>query len=85
MHIHGANLNVQGANFASISSGERSAAAQRAAEARKRLLRNAQTPGGDTTPEESMLICNWLNVCHNQSLADDEYRGSSSGKDLDLG
>ena len=85
MHIHGASLNVQGANFASISSGERSAAAQRAAGVRKRLLSGARTLAGDSTPEESMLIGNWLNVCHNQSLADDEYRGSSSGKDPDLG
>jgi hypothetical protein len=84
MHIHGASLNVQGANFASISNGEHSAAAQRAAKVRKRLLKNAQTLGGDTTPEESMLIGNWLNVCHNQSLADDEYHTSSPGEESDL-
>jgi hypothetical protein len=84
MHTHGASLNVQGANFASISNGERAAAAQRAAEVRKRLLRNAQTAGGDTTPEETMLIGNWLNVCHNQSLAEDEYHTSTPAEDSDL-
>jgi hypothetical protein len=84
MHIHGTMMNAQGANLASISSGERAAAAQQAAEVRKRLLRNAQIPGGDTSPEEATLIGNWLNVRHNQSLADDEYH-ASSGKNSDLG
>lgn len=83
MHTHGAIMNVQGANFASISSGDRSAAAEKAAEVRKRLLRNAETPGGDTTPEETALIGNWLNVFHNQSLADDEYHAVSA-KDAGL-
>jgi hypothetical protein len=84
MHIHGTMQNSQGANLASASNIERSAAAQQAAEVRKRLLRNAQTPGGDTTPEEATLIGNWLNVRHNQSLADDDYH-ASSGKNSDLG
>ncbi len=60
MHIHGAMLNVQGANFASIGSGERSAAAQRAAEVRRRLLKSAQTADGDASPEESLMIAQWL-------------------------
>jgi len=84
MHTHGSVLNVQGANFASVSNGERAAASQRAAEVRKRLLKSAQAPGGDTTPEESKLIGNWLNVYHNQSLADDEYHTSSPGEETDL-
>ena len=84
MHIHGAVTTVQSANFASISNEQRAATSQGASEGRKRALKNAQTLGGDTAPEQSTFVGNWLNVYHNQSLADDEYHTSSPGEESDL-
>lgn len=85
MHIHGSMLNIQGANFASIASGEQSAAAQRAANVRKRLLTKAQTLGAGTSPDETLLIGQWLDAGHGQMLSGDEYHAGASGKESDLG
>ena len=90
MHIHGSMQNIQGANLTSISGAERAAAAQRAADVRKRLLKNAQTLDGDTTPEETLLIGQWLDSRgldsrHSQVLSGDEYHSAAEGKDSDFG
>ena len=42
MHIHGNAMNVNAANLYSAAQGERAAAAERAAEVRKRLLKALQ-------------------------------------------
>ena len=39
MHIHGNSMNVNSASFYSVGNGEKSAAAERAADVRKRLLK----------------------------------------------
>lgn len=76
MHIHGNMMNVQSANPYGAAQNERAAAAQRAAEVRKRLLNSAQSVDGEAGAEETSLIGRWL--------GDDEYH-SSSGRDPDFG
>jgi hypothetical protein len=84
MHIHGNMMNVQGANLNSVASGERAAAAQRAGEVRKRLLKGAAGVEGGASDEETQLIGQWLDSRHSQVLSGDEYRTASSGNDSDF-
>ena len=84
MHIHGSiqNIqNIQGANFNSISS--RNAAAERAAEVRKRLLKSTATIDGQS-PDESQLIGHWLDARHSQVQSQGQYRDAATGEDPDL-
>ncbi len=84
MHIHGNLLNTQSASLTSISASERAAAAQRAAEVRKRLLKTAQAAGA-ATPEETLLIGHWLDSRHSQVLSNDDNHAAAEGKDPDFG
>jgi hypothetical protein len=88
MHIHG--MNPQSATLDSLANGERAAAAARAEETRKKLLRDAQTiagrnaiPGGQS--EDAIWLGQWQSAQNNEGLAGDEYHPSFSGKDPDLG
>jgi len=85
MHIHGGLTNVQAANFYAAAQGERAAAAQRAAETRKKLLKSAPAIGGEASAEETLLIGQWLDGRHSPVLGGDEYRSAGSGKDPDFG
>ena len=90
MHIHGGMPNAQGTQLASVAGAEAAEAARRTAEVRKRLLKAAQTPGGDTTPEETLLIGQWLDSRgldsrHSQVLSGDEYHSAVEGRDPELG
>jgi hypothetical protein len=78
-------MNVNAANFYSIGNGERSAAAQRAAEVRKKLLNSAQSVEGEASPEETLLIGQWLDARHSQVQSPAEYHATASGKDPDFG
>jgi hypothetical protein len=84
MHIHGNSMSVQAANFYAASQGERTAAAQRAAEVRKKLLKSATTLDGSASPEETVLIGKWLDGRHSQVLSGDEYHAACN-KDADFG
>ncbi|MFZ0337660.1 MAG: hypothetical protein WAL45_06480 [Terracidiphilus sp.] len=86
MHMHPAAIGLQ--PISSYAAGnERAAAAQRAAETRKRLLRSAQSIEGQATtdPDATLLIGQWLDSRHSQVLAGDEYHAAAEGKDPDLG
>ena len=88
MHIHG--MNPQSAWLDSLTNSERASEAARAAEARKRLLRSAQTIPGQSAPLEeepdgAQWASQWQSAQNNEGLAGDEYRPSTSGKDPDLG
>jgi hypothetical protein len=78
-------MNINAANFYSVGNGERAAAAQRAAEVRKKLLKSASSLEGEASPEESLLIGQWLDSRHSQVLSQDEYHTAASGKDPDFG
>jgi hypothetical protein len=83
MHIHGNNMAVNQANLYSAAQAERTASAERAAEVRKKLLKSAAGLDG-TTPEEALMIGQWLNPQHSSTLTGDEYH-VAGGKDSNLG
>lgn len=88
MHIHGNFMNLHSASLDSATNSERAAAAQRAAETRKKLLNKALDLNGQASPEETLLIGNWLDARHSQVpgriLPGDEYRTAASGRDTDF-
>jgi hypothetical protein len=85
MHIHGSQMNVNAANLYSVGNGEKSAAAQRAADVRKKLLKSAQSVENSVDPEENLLIGHWLDSANHPSQGEDEYRTADAGKDSDFG
>ena len=78
-------LAVNAANFYSAGQNKKTAAAERAAEVRKKLLKGASQIEGAATPEETLLIGQWLDSRHSQVQSEDGYRTAASGKDLDFG
>ena len=85
MHIHGNSMAVNAANFYSVAQEERAAAAQRAASVRKRLIRNASEIEGAATPEETLMIGQWIDSRHSQVESGEQNYINISGKDPDLG
>jgi len=85
MHIHGNAMNVNAANLYSAAQGERAAAAERATEVRKRLLKGASGVDAAASPEETLLISQWMDGRHSQVLSGDAYRDSVAGKNDDFG
>ncbi len=85
MHIHGNQMNVLQASLYAASQGERTAAAKRAAEVRKKLLKSVAEADGDTGSGETLLIGKWLDEGQDAVLDGDQYRPSASGKDPDFG
>ncbi len=86
MHIHPAAIGLQ--PISSYAAGnERAAAAERAAEIRKRLFKSAQSGEDEATtdPDANLLIGQWLDSRHSQVMAGDEYHVAAQGKDPDLG
>ncbi len=89
MHIHGNSMAVNAANFYSAGQNEKTAAAERAAKVRKKLLKNAAEIGGEESPEESLLIGKWMDAGQGQVESpfedEDENAGDASGRDPDFG
>ncbi|MDR3722866.1 MAG: hypothetical protein P4K83_00060 [Terracidiphilus sp.] len=81
MHTHGTPFTVEAASFYSAQM-ERQAVARRAQETRKRLQRAASPPDEDASPEEALLIGQWLGsttaevIRSAPMLAGDEYHPS---------
>jgi hypothetical protein len=85
MHIHGNSMAVNAASFYSAGQNEKVAAARRAADIRKKLLKGAAETAGASTPEEAMLIGQWIDSRHSQVHSEDEYHASASGRDPEFG
>jgi hypothetical protein len=87
MHIHGNSMNVNSASFYSVGNGEKSAAAERAADVRKRLLKGAAAVDGTASTEETLLIGHWLDgqQVDGQPNQGDSESHSWSGRDPDFG
>jgi len=83
MHIHPSAIGLHPINT-SAAGNERAAAAQRGADVRKRLLKAAQRAAAAATPEENLLIGQWLDSRHSQVLPGDSYHAASEGEDPDL-
>ena len=86
MHVHPAAVGLHAINTYSLAN-ERAANAQRAAEVRKKLLKAAQSDDLDvnTDPDAALLVGQWLDSRHSQTLPGDEYHAAAEGKDPDLG
>ena len=86
MHIHGSPFSIQSASL-SAAPGERAAAAQRAAEVRKRLLKSAASieAAPDSDPGATLLAGLWLGSRHSQVLPQDEYHSAAADKHPELG
>jgi hypothetical protein len=85
MHIHGAAMNSYAANLYSAANAETAAAAQRAAEVRKRLLKSAQSIDTESSPEEAFMIGEWTDSRYSQVQSGDQYHASAAGKNPDFG
>jgi hypothetical protein len=85
VHIHPSAIGLYPINT-NAAGNKRAAAAQRAAETRKRLLKAAQGAGvnADASPEESLLIGQWLDSRHSHVLPGDEYHAAAEGEDTDF-
>jgi hypothetical protein len=85
MHIHGNSISINAASFYSAAQNEKAAAAKRAADVRKRLLKGASEIDGAATPEATLLIGQWMDSRHSQVESEDQYRISAAGRDPDFG
>jgi len=83
MHIHPSAIGLHPSDI-SAAGIERAAAAQRATEVRKRLLKAGQSTAPSATPEENLLIGQWLDGRHSQVLSGDGYHSVSQGEDRDF-
>jgi hypothetical protein len=86
MHIHGSQMNSSAIN--PYVAADRAAAAQRAADVRKKLINTGAAEGVDD-PEETLMVGKWLGAAQGQSDLqsdqDTEYHTTSAGKDSDFG
>lgn len=84
MHMHHAAIRLE--PIGSYAAGNnRAAAAQQAAEARKRLLKSAQSIAAESDPDATLLIGHWLDSQPGRHLLDDQYHAASEDSDSDIG
>ena len=84
MHIHPAAMGQHPINISAAGS-EGAAAARRAAEVRKRLLKSSANIDAASAPDATLLVVQWLDSRHSQVLPGDEYRDAAFGRDPDFG
>ncbi|MGO9939377.1 MAG: hypothetical protein ACLPH3_17050 [Terracidiphilus sp.] len=77
MHIHGVNANNYAANLQSPANDVRAIAAQRAAEARKRLLKSGQNVEAELSPDQVLMVRHWLGNRSGQGKNDDRDSAGS--------
>jgi hypothetical protein len=84
MHIHLSGVGMSSAYGAGNS--ERAAAAERAAETRRRLLKAGQSAGAvaDADEDVSLLIGQWADSRHSEVLPAAQYRNAEEGDDPDF-
>jgi hypothetical protein len=85
MHIHGNSMSINAIDFYSAAQGAKAAAAERAAEVRKKLLKGSSQIEGAATPEETLMNGHWLDSWHSQVQSEEQYHASAVGKDPDFG
>jgi hypothetical protein len=83
MHIHGNSMALNQANLYSAAQADRAAAAQKAIDVRKKLLRTASEI--EASPEETLLIEHWLGSNGGEPRSEDEYHANTPGRDSDFG
>ena len=84
MHVHRAAVDLHPINTYSAANDRAAAAAQRAAEVRKRLLKKAQTIATDATGDQSNFLGYLIESRNHQLIPDDQYHPSSQSNDPDF-
>jgi hypothetical protein len=64
---------------------EKAAAAQRAADVRKKLMKSPTDIEGISSPDEAYMVSHWMDPKQRPPHDDVEYHTSSAGKDSDFG
>lgn len=83
MRIHGNQAQLNAVNpYSAVA--ESVASAQRAADGRKKLVKSANGLEGIASPEEAVLVGQWMGSRQNHALADVEYHTAVAGKDSDF-
>jgi hypothetical protein len=95
MHIHGSQMNLNAINPYSAAA-EKAAAAQRAADVRKKLLKSASGLEGADCPDETLILGHWLDSGQgmasrqgmdsrqNHAQGNLDYRTAAAGKNSDF-
>jgi len=88
MHIHASSMDFSAINPYSAAA-EKAAAAQRAADVRKKLMKSAGDIEGIASPDEAYMVSHWTDpkTAPRQSPPRDdvEYHTSSAVRDSDFG
>ena len=86
MHIHNTQLSVNAINSINpySAAAERAAAAQKAADVRRKLMKSAGGLDSSASPEEVVLLGKWMGSGQSQGQEDVEYRTADAGKDSDF-
>ena len=84
MRIHGNLLNLNAVN-PYFAAAEKAAAAQRAADVRKKLTKSAADIERAASPEEAFMLGQWVDSRHSPVESENQYRAGASGKDPDFG
>jgi hypothetical protein len=85
MHIHATQMNMNSASLYSAAGAEKAAAAQRAADVRRKLMKSASDIEGVSSPDEAFMIGQWIDSRHSQVESVDQYHTAASGRDSDFG
>jgi hypothetical protein len=85
MHIHASSMDMNSASLYSAAGAEKAAAAHRAADIRRKLMKSASDIEGVASPDEAYMISQWMDARHSQVLSGDEYHATVIGKDPELG
>lgn len=80
MHIHPSAIGLHPINTCAAGN-ERAAAAERASQVRKRLLKASQSAPAGLTPEANLLVGRWLDSRYSQVLPGAGYQPASEGED----
>lgn len=78
-------MTVNAANLYSAAQGEGAAAAKRAAEVRRKLLKSEAGIEAGASHEETLLIGQWLDGNYSRMQSEDQYHAAAAGKNWDLG
>lgn len=84
MHIHGNSMSLNAIDAYSAAQGAKAAAAERAAEVRKKLLKSAFRIEG-ASEEETLMIGRWLDARPTLVGNGEQDHVSATGRDCDFG
>ena len=84
MRIHGNQLNLNGINPYSAAA-EKAAAAQKAANVRKKLMRSASEDKSVQSPEEALMVSSWNSSAPKPVKSEVEFHTDDMGKDSSFG